>query len=117
MLRFALNILLLNLSYAFVLGIDAAPWSTAVLISLIVVSIYIEQGNMVVLSYVFLPTSLERKLFYPLLLFIQLLLVLIPSAIVGGTIFLWSHNEVFVGLGILVRTSGLVACFCFYQKR
>ncbi len=99
------------------LGIVNAPWSTAVLISLIMISIYIVQGNMVALSYVLLPSSLDRKLFYPLLIFVQLLLVLIPAALAGGVIFLLSHNQVFAGLGIIGANIGVAALLLFLSEK
>ncbi len=116
-----INVVIFGMTFSalkpFMLGRAAAPWSTAVLISLIVVSIYIAQGNMVALSYVLLPSSLDRKLFYPLLLFLQLLLVLIPTALAGGVIFLLSHNQAFAGLGIIAANIGVGALLLFLSEK
>jgi hypothetical protein len=115
-LRFAVNILLVNLSYAFMFGGATAPW-TAVFISLIVVCIYIEQSNIMVLSYLLLPSSLDRKLFYPLAVFIQLLSVLIPSALGGGLLFLFSHSVLLAGLGIMLANIGVGVLFLVLSEK
>lgn len=105
--RFAINIFLLNLSYTLMAKGDAQVWVTAVIMSLILITIYFELGNSVILGNVLLPSSLDRKIFYPLLLFIQILVIVIPAGVIGGILYLITRSELALGLGIIVANVGV----------
>jgi hypothetical protein len=86
-LRFSLNVFLLNLSYAMIVHLhtkDAGIFMQAVLLSLLTTSLYLEQSNIIALAHVLLPSSIDRKFFYPLILMVELLLIGIPALIAGG---------------------------------
>ena len=107
-LRFGLNIFLLNLSYAMTLFShtkDAGIFMPAVIMSLLVTSLYWEQSNIIALAHVLLPSSIDRKLFYPLMLFVQLLLVGIPALTVGGLTAWLTHSEWLAEIAMLVANT------------
>jgi len=106
-LRFALNIFLLNLSYALMAKGDMKVWVTAVIISLIVITVYFEFGNSVILGNVLLPSALDRKIFYPLLLIIQILVIVIPAGLIGGSLYWIFRSELALELGIILANVGV----------
>jgi len=106
-LRFAINIFLLNLSYTLMAKGDEKVWVTAVIISLIVITVYFEFGNSVILGNVLLPSALDRKIFYPLLLIIQILVIVIPAGVIGGGLYLIFKSELALELGIIVANVGV----------
>ena len=106
-LRFALNIFLLNLSYALMAKGDMKVWVTAVIISLIVITVYFEFSNSVILGNVLLPSALDRKIFYPLLLIIQILVIVIPAGVIGGGLYQIFRSELALELGIIVANVGV----------
>jgi len=106
-LRFAVNIFLLNLSYALMVKGDGKIWATSVIISLIMITVYFELLNSIILGNVLLPSSLDRKIFYPLLLFIQFLVIAIPAGIIGGCLYLSFRSELALGLGIIAANVGV----------
>ena len=83
-IRFGINVTLLNASLVFTAGGNAEQWSSAILVTLILVSINFMLGNTMVLACALLPSSLDRKIFNPLLIFVQLFLVALPSALAAG---------------------------------
>ncbi len=106
-LRLAVNVLLLNLSYSFMAKGDAKVWLTAVVLSLIVVSAYFVLGNSVILGNVLIPSSLDRKIFYPLLKFVQILIAAIPAVLVGGSFYWIFRSETAFELGIILANVGV----------
>lgn len=107
MVRFAINILLLNLSYSLMAKGDAKVWITAVALSLIMVSTYFELGNSLILGNVLLPSSLDRKLFFPLLIFMQILIIVIPAGFIGGSLYLIFRSEIAFELGVILGNVGM----------
>lgn len=105
--RLALNVLLLNLSYTFMAKGDGRTWVTAFTFSLVLIAMYFELGSSALLSHVLLPSSLDRKLFYPLVIFVQILMVVIPAGLVGGILYWLSRSEWVSGLGVAL-TNGIV---------
>jgi len=106
-LRFAVNVLLLNLSYTLMAKGDAKVWLTAVLLSLIIVSVYFELGNSVILGNVLIPSSLDRKIFYPLLIFVQVVVIVIPAGLIGGGLYWIFQSVVALELGIILANVGV----------
>jgi hypothetical protein len=109
-LRFGLNVLLLNLSYAILVYShtkDAGVFIQAVLLSALVASLYLEQSNIIALAHVLLPSSIDRKFFYPLMLFAQILLVGIPALIAGGLAFWLTHSEFFAETAVLAANTAV----------
>lgn len=106
-LRFAVNVLLLNLSYTFMAKGDAKVWLTSVVLSLVVISAYFELGNSVILGNVLIPSSLDRKIFYPLLIFVQTLVMAIPAVLVGGSLYWIFRSETAFELGIILANVGV----------
>jgi len=107
MVRFAINVLLLNLSYTVMAKGDMKVWITAVALSLIVVSTYFELGSSVILGNVLIPSSLDRKIFYPLLLFVQVLIIAIPAGLIAGGFYWIFGSEIAVELGIILANIGI----------
>lgn len=105
--RFAVNVLLLNLGYTMMAKGDTKVWITAVALSLIVIATYFEIGNALILGNVLLPSSLDRKLFYPLLLFVQVLVIVIPAVLIGGSLYWIFHSEAALELGIILANVGV----------
>ncbi|HZK86107.1 MAG TPA: putative ABC exporter domain-containing protein [Desulfosporosinus sp.] len=106
-LRFAINIFLINLSYTLMVKGDNKDWVMAVIISLIVITVYFELGNSVILGNVLLPSALDRKIFYPLMLMIQILVIVIPAGVIGGGLYLIFRSELALELGIIVANVGI----------
>ena len=107
MVRFAINVLLLNLSYTFMVKGEMKLWITAVAISLIVVSTYFELGNSLILGNVLLPSSLDRKIFYPLLIFVQVLVIAIPAGLIGGIFYWIFKSSIAFELGVILANVGI----------
>ncbi|KLU61825.1 hypothetical protein CEB3_c17430 [Peptococcaceae bacterium CEB3] len=127
-LRFTLNVLLLNLSYALLVGLSHVsgpggpppgiqPWLTGVFFALVVASVYFEQGNTIVLGHVLLPSDLDRKIFYPLFIFVQILVVLIPAGLVGGVFWLVTRSTVLAVVGIIGANLGMGILLLFLSGR
>lgn len=106
-LRFAINIFLINMSYTLMAKGDMEAWVTAVIISLMAITVYFELGNSVIVGNVLLPSALDRKLFYPLMLMIQVLVIVIPAGIIGGCLYLIFRSEVAMALGVIVANVGV----------
>jgi len=106
-LRFAINIFLLNLSYMLMMKWDGKAWVTAVIISLVVITVYFELGNSVILGNVLLPSALDRKIFFPLMVMIQILVIVIPAGVIGGGLYLIFQSELALELGIIVANVGI----------
>lgn len=106
-LRFAVNIFLLNLSYTLMAKGDGKIWATSLIISLIMITIYFELLNSVIVGNVLLPSSLDRKVFYPLLLLIQFLVIAVPAGIIGGGLYLAFRSVLALALGIIVANVGV----------
>lgn len=105
--RFAVNVLLLNLGYTLMSKGDTKVWITAVALTLIVVATYFEIGNVLILGNVLLPSSLDRKIFYPLLLFVQVLVIAIPAVLIGGSLYWIFRSEIALELGIILANVGM----------
>jgi len=105
--RFAINVFLLNVSYTLMAKGDVKVWVTAVILSLIVITIYFELGNSAILGNVLLPSSLDRKIFYPLLMIIQILVIIIPAGVFGGGLYLIFRSELALELGVIVANVGV----------
>ncbi|MHB8124571.1 MAG: putative ABC exporter domain-containing protein [Desulfitobacteriaceae bacterium] len=106
-LRFAINIFLINLSYTLMAKGDEKVWVMAVIISLMVITIYFELGNSLIVGNVLLPSALDRKIFYPLMLMIQILVIVIPAGVIGGGLYLIFRSELALELGIIVANVGV----------
>lgn len=106
-LRFALNIFLLNLSYALIVKGDMKVWVTAVVLSLILITGYFELGNSLIVGNVLLPSALDRKIFYPLMIMIQMIVIIIPAGLIGGGLYLIFRSELALELGIIVANVGV----------
>ncbi|OPY56238.1 MAG: hypothetical protein A4E55_02165 [Pelotomaculum sp. PtaU1.Bin035] len=109
-LRFGLDVFLLNLSYAITVYSntkDAGIFMTSVLVSLLVISLYFEQSNIIALAHVLLPSSIDRKLFYPLMLLVEFLLVGIPALIAGGLATWLTHSEWFAEIAVLAANMAM----------
>lgn len=106
-LRFALNIFLLNLSYALMAKGDMKVWVTAVVLSLILITGYFELGNSLIVGNVLLPSALDRKIFYPLMIMIQMIVIIIPAGLIGGGLYLIFRSELALELGIIVANVGV----------
>jgi hypothetical protein len=119
-LRFGLNIFLLNLSFAMIVYSqtkDAGVFIQAVLLSLLVTSLYLEQSNIIALAHVLLPSSIDRKFYYPLLLMLELLLIGIPALIAGGLAAWLTHSEWFAEIAVLaVNTAMGIVLLLFSGK-
>ncbi|TEB14015.1 hypothetical protein Psfp_03215 [Pelotomaculum sp. FP] len=109
-LRFGLNMFLLNLSYAMIVFLhtkDTGIFMPAVLMSFLVTSLFFEQSNIIALTHVLLPSSLDRKLFYPLMLFLEILIIGIPALIAGGLAFWFTHSEWFAEIAVLAANTAV----------
>jgi hypothetical protein len=106
-LRFAINIFLLNLSYTLMAKGDEKIWVTSFIISLIMTTVYFELVNSVIVGNVLLPSALDRKIFYPLMLMIQILVIVIPAGVIGGGLYLIFQSELALALGIIVANVGV----------
>lgn len=109
-LRFALNLLMLNLGYLLMVQWFNAPailWLKGIFLLLLVISLYFVQSNSLILGYVILPSSLDRKLFYPFLIFVEILLVGIPAFIIAGIVGLLTKNIWAVGTAVMLSNVGL----------
>lgn len=109
-LRLGLNVFSLNLSYAMIVYVhtkDAGIFIPAVLLSLLLTSFYLEQSNIIALAHVLLPSSIDRKLFYPLMLFVELLLVGIPALIAGGLAAWLTQSELFTEIAVLAANMAM----------
>ncbi|KJS18413.1 MAG: hypothetical protein VR69_00900 [Peptococcaceae bacterium BRH_c4b] len=109
-LRFGLNVFLLNMSYAMIIHLhtkNAGIFIPALLLSLLITSFYLEQSNIIALAHVLLPSSMDRKLFYPLLLFVELLLVGIPALIAGGLAAWLTHSEWFTAIAVFIANTAM----------
>lgn len=119
-LRFGLNVFLLNLSYAMIVHLhtkDAGIFMTAVLLSLLVTSLYLEQSNVVALAHVLLPSSIDRKFFYPLMLMVELLLIGIPALIAGGLAAWLTQSEWFAGIAVLAANTVMGIVLLFFSDK
>lgn len=116
-LRFTVNILLFNLGYAFLAGQGEFPWVMALGLTILMGSLYFEQTNIVAFSYLLLPEGLDRRIFYPMLLFVRLLLVFVPPALIGTAVFLLSHSIMITGLGIIIVNFGIGLLLLFLADR
>lgn len=119
-LRLGLNVFLLNLSYAMIVHLhtkDAGIFMPAVLLSLLVTSLYLEQSNIIALAHVLLPSSIDRKFFHPLILMVELLLIGIPALIAGGLAAWLTHSEWFTGIAVLAANTSMgIALLLFSNK-
>ncbi|HBP66533.1 MAG TPA: hypothetical protein DD730_20300 [Desulfosporosinus sp.] len=106
-LRFALNIFLMNLTYTLMAKGDMKLWVTAVAISLIMITLHFAMSNSVIIGNVLLPSALDRKIFYPLMLMIQILVIVIPAGLIGGGLYLIFRSELALELGIIVANVGV----------
>jgi len=106
-LRFALNIFLMNLTYTLMAKGDMKLWVTAVTISLIMITLHFAMSNSVIIGNVLLPSALDRKIFYPLMLMIQILVIVIPAGLIGGGLYLIFRSELALELGIIVANVGV----------
>ncbi len=109
-LRFGLNVLLLNLSYAMIIQLhtkNAGIFMPALLLSLLITSFYLEQSNIIALAHVLLPSSIDRKLFYPLMLFVEFLLIGIPAQIAGGLAAWLTHSEWFTAIAVFIANTAM----------
>jgi len=109
-LRYGLNLILLNLSYAMTLFSqtrDAGIFMPAVILSLLVTSLYWEQSNIMALAQVLVPSSIDRKLFYPLLLFVEILLIGIPALVIGGLTAWVTESGWFGAIGMLAANTAV----------
>lgn len=107
MVRFAINVLLLNLSYTFMVKGDEKVWVTAIILSLIMVSTYFVLGNSLILGNVLLPSSLDRKIFFPLLIIVQVLIITIPAVLIGGSLYWIFRSETAIEVGIIMSNMGV----------
>jgi len=74
---------------------------------MIVITVYFALSNSVILGNVLLPSSLDRKIFYPLLLILQILVIVIPAGVIGGILYLIFRSELAFELGIIVANVGV----------
>ncbi|TGE38205.1 hypothetical protein E4K67_09550 [Desulfosporosinus fructosivorans] len=107
LIRFAINILLLNLSYTFMAEGGRKLWIAAIALSLIMVSTYFELGNSLILGNVLLPSSLDRKIFYPLLIFVQIIVIAVPAGLIGGSLYWIFRSEIAFELGVILANLGI----------
>ncbi len=89
----------------------------AVLLSLLVISLYLEQSNIIALAHVLLPSSIDRKFFYPLMLMVELLLVGIPALIAGGLAFWLTRSEWFVQIAVLAANTAMGMVLLFFSDK
>lgn len=119
-LRFGLNAFLLNLSYAMITQLhtkNTEIFMLALLLSLLITSFYLEQSNIIALAHVLLPSSIDRKLFYPLMLFMELILVGIPALIAGGLAAWLTHSEWFTAIAVLVANTAMGITLLFFSDK
>lgn len=107
MVRFFINVLLLNLSYTLVAKGDTNNWVNALALSLIMVTTYFELGNSLILGNVLLPSSLDRKIFFPLLIILQIITITIPAGLIGGSLYLVFHSVIACELGVILANVGI----------
>ena len=115
--RFIINVLLLNLSYTLMVKGDANAWITAVALSFIMVTTYFELGNSLILGNVLLPSSLDRKIFFPFLIIVQVVIITIPAGIVGGSLYLIFRNELAFELGVILANVGMGLLFLGFSDK
>ncbi|HZK56138.1 MAG TPA: putative ABC exporter domain-containing protein [Desulfosporosinus sp.] len=106
-LRFSLNMFLLNLSYTFLANSGMQGWGTAVTISLMMITLHFALSNSVIIGNVLLPSALDRKIFYPLMIMIQMLVIIIPAGLIGGGMYLIFRSQLALELGIIVANVGV----------
>ena len=69
-------------------------------------TVYFELVNSVIVGNVLLPSTLDRKIFYPLMLMIQILVIVIPAGVIGGGLYLVFQSKLTLALGIIVANVG-----------
>ena len=106
-LRFALNIFLMNLTYTLMVKGDMKFWVTAVTISLIMITLHFALSNSVIIGNVLLPSGLDRKIFYPLMMITQILVIVIPAGLIGGGLYLIFQSQLALELGVIVANLGV----------
>ncbi len=119
-LRFGLNMFLLNLSYAIIVYSytkDTGIFMPTVLLSLLVTSLYLEQSNIIALAHVLLPSSIDRKLFYPLMLLVEILLVGFPALIAGGLAFWLTKSEWFAEIAVLAANTAVGIVLLLFSNK
>ncbi len=99
-MRFAFNIFLLNLFLVVASG--ERIWLNAASLSLLTLSVYYELTNLTSLAYAILPSSLDRKIFYPLLVFLQLLLTALTAAAGGAAGYFLGGGDRMIEVGIIL---------------
>jgi hypothetical protein len=96
-LRMSANILALNIPLGILLKV---PLPTIIIMSIFGVSFYtLNLGANFIIRIVF-PHALDQKALYPLFLMLQVLLLLLPGAILGGILAFVFQNPVLVFAGI-----------------
>ncbi|OPY63102.1 MAG: hypothetical protein A4E56_00817 [Pelotomaculum sp. PtaU1.Bin065] len=119
-LRLFINVFLLNLSYALLVYAhtkDAVLFMPAILLSLLLASFYFEQSNIIALAHVLLPSSINRKLFYPLMLFVEFLLVGIPALMAGGLAAWLTHSEWFAEIAVLAANLAMGILLLLFSNK
>lgn len=109
-LRFAMNLLFLNLGYLLCvqrLNTPANLWLEGIFLLLLVTSLNFVQSNTLILGHVILPSSLDRKLFYPLLIFSEFLIIGVPAFVIAGIVGLLTKNIWAIGTAVLVSNVGV----------
>jgi hypothetical protein len=119
-LRFAVNILLLNLSYTLGVALattDLSILGSALVLPVLLTSLYFAQSNCIALGHVLLPSSIDRKLFYPLLLCVEILLISIPAALVGGSVAFLTRSMLFTEMAVAVANFGIGTLLLLFSDR
>ncbi|MDD2422467.1 MAG: putative ABC exporter domain-containing protein [Heliobacteriaceae bacterium] len=119
-LRFGLNVFLLNLSYATIVYLpiqDAGIFLSAVLLSVLLTSFYWEQAHIIVLAHVLLPSSIDRKFFYPLIMFVELLLIGIPALIAGGLAVWLIQSTWFAIIAVIAVNMAMGIVLLFFSDK
>ncbi|HBC91613.1 MAG TPA: hypothetical protein DCZ10_01555, partial [Pelotomaculum sp.] len=80
-------------------------------------SLFLEQSNIIALTHVLLPSSLDRKLFYPFMLFVEILLVGIPALIAGGLAFWFTHSMWFASIAVLAANTAVGIVLLFFSDK
>jgi hypothetical protein len=98
-LRMGANILALNIPLGILLKV---PLPIIIIMIMFSVSFHILNLGATFLIRIIFPHALDQKALYPLFLMLQILLLLLPGAVVGGTLAFVFQNPALVFAGIAV---------------
>ncbi len=113
-LRMGANILALNIPLGILLKV---PLQIIVIMIIFGMSFYILNLNANFLIRIIFPSALDQRALFPLFLMLQILLLLLPGAIVGGILAFVFQNPALVFAGIAIANSIIIGVLLLLSNR